>query len=253
MEPREEKEPCQCPEDCGEVLPKEMYLAAKHGQLKKVKEYLKKGHNVNACDEDSCSLLASACIAGHLLVVRFLHRIPQLHRNVSDWSGDTPLMHAARMGHKAVVEELLSSPHPCRLNVDVLNNYKDKAEKIALASSNADIARLIHNTQLPQLEWHPDLCHALVLPVRHPASEVSPGFTFECNVCLDEYNTKERRPRSLSCGHSICTHCISLMLEQRRVTCPLCRNVHAKRVNRATDIPVNFAIDEILQEQQQVP
>ena len=90
----------------------EMYLAAKHGQLKKIKQYLEKGHDVNACDEDNCSLLASASIANRLEVVRFLHCLPQLHRNVTDWSGDTPLMHAARMGHREVVEELLTCPHP---------------------------------------------------------------------------------------------------------------------------------------------
>lgn len=223
-----------------------MYLAAKHGQLKKIRDYLEKGHDVNACDEDSCSLLASACIAGRLEVVRFLHRIPQLHRNVADWSGDTPLMHAARMGHIEVVQELLTRPHPCRLNVDVMNSYEDKATNIAIASSNSDIAELIQNTKLPKLQWHPELCQALV-PVRIPAAEV----TFECSVCMEEYNTKERRPRALSCGHSLCTACITLLLERGRVMCALCRNVHSKAVNRATDIPVNYAMDEILQQKVQ--
>ena len=92
-----------------------MYLAAKHGRIEKIKRYLEKGHDVNACDEDGCSLLASACIANRLEVVRFLHKIPQLHRNVSDWSGDTPLMHAARMGHKQVVQLLLTCAHPVSL------------------------------------------------------------------------------------------------------------------------------------------
>ncbi|XP_063881837.1 kinase D-interacting substrate of 220 kDa B-like isoform X6 [Scylla paramamosain] len=204
MEPHENIAPCQCPSDFGEELPREMYLAAKHGQLRKIKQYLGKGHDVNACDEDSCSLLASACIANRLEVVRFLHRIPHLHRNVKDWSGDTPLMHAARMGHKEVVEELLTCPHPCRLNIDIQNSYEDKAESIAIASSNEEIARLIQNTRLPRLQWHPDLCHTLV-PAKMPEAEV----TFECNICLEEYDTRERRPRVLSCGHSLCTTCIT--------------------------------------------
>lgn len=88
-----------------------MYLAAKHGDLKKIREYLEKGSDVNAQDEDSCTLLASACVTGRLEVVRFLQRIPELHRNIPDWTGDTPLMHAIRMGHKEVVEELLKRPH----------------------------------------------------------------------------------------------------------------------------------------------
>ncbi|XP_045116688.1 ankyrin repeat domain-containing protein 50-like isoform X3 [Portunus trituberculatus] len=245
MEHHENMIPCQCPSDFGEVLPKEMYLAAKHGQLRKIKQYLEKGHDVNACDEDSCSLLASASIANRLEVVRFLHRFPQLHRNVTDWSGDTPLMHAARMGHREVVEELLTCPHPCRLNVDILNSHEDKAETIAIASSNEDIARLIQNTQLPRLQWHPDLCQALV-PARMPVAEV----IFECNVCYEDYDTRDRRPRVLSCGHSLCTTCISMMLGTGRLVCALCRCAHNSRINRATDLPVNYELDKVLQERQ---
>lgn len=92
-----------------------MYLAAKHGETKKIRDYIRKGNDVNARDEDSCTLLASACVAGRLEVVRFLHKIRELHRNIADWTGDTPLMHATRMGHKLVVEELLRNPHPVSL------------------------------------------------------------------------------------------------------------------------------------------
>ncbi|MPC18752.1 hypothetical protein E2C01_011648 [Portunus trituberculatus] len=41
-------------------------------------------HDVNAFDENSCSLLASVSIANCLEVVRFLHFFPQFHRNMTD-------------------------------------------------------------------------------------------------------------------------------------------------------------------------
>lgn len=91
-----------------------MYLAAKRGETTKIKQYLN-GHCINARDEDSCTLLTSACIAGRLEVVQLLHKFPELHRNIADWTGDTPLMYAARMGHKEVVRELLTCPHPVSL------------------------------------------------------------------------------------------------------------------------------------------
>ncbi|MPC59848.1 hypothetical protein E2C01_053876 [Portunus trituberculatus] len=74
---------CQCPSDFWEVLPR-MYLVAKHGQLRKIKQCLVESHDMSACDEDSCSLLASVSITNHLEVVRFLCRFPQLHCNVTD-------------------------------------------------------------------------------------------------------------------------------------------------------------------------
>ncbi|MPC83947.1 hypothetical protein E2C01_078670 [Portunus trituberculatus] len=55
------------------VLFQEMYLAAKHGQLGKIKQYLEKDRDKNACDEESCNLLACTNIANCLEVVHFLH------------------------------------------------------------------------------------------------------------------------------------------------------------------------------------
>lgn len=248
MAGKEGPEPCKCPKDSSDVLSMEMYLAAKHGDLKKIREYLRKGNDVNAQDEDSCTLLASACVTGRIEVVRFLQKIPELHRNIADWTGDTPLMHAARMGHKEVVEELLKHPHQCCLDVEALNNYEDTALSIAVASNRRDIVKLLKETKLPPaIQFHPDSQDALV-PYRPRAVEV----TFECPICLEKYDTNERRPRSLSCGHTHCTECITQLIYQYSgwVTCAFCRRQHSTRVDAAAKVPVNYAIDEILQQQQ---
>ncbi|XP_045117427.1 uncharacterized protein LOC123508072 [Portunus trituberculatus] len=97
-----------------------MYLAAKHGQLGKIKQYLEKDRDKNACDEESCNLLACTNIANCLEVVHFLHC------NVTDklvWG------HASHACCQEVVEELLVCPHPCHLNVDIQTSYENKAER----------------------------------------------------------------------------------------------------------------------------
>lgn len=93
-----------------------MYLAAKNGDLKKVRQFIENGNDINAADSDGYTILSSACVGGQTTLVRFLQKQRYLHRNTKDWAGDTPLMHASMMGHTEVVKELVNCPHlvsPC--------------------------------------------------------------------------------------------------------------------------------------------
>lgn len=45
--------------------------------------------------------------------------------------------------------------------------------------------------------------------------------SLECPVCLNSF-TSLRRPKSLTCGHSICADCLSDIVKQKSVQCPLC-------------------------------
>jgi hypothetical protein len=50
---------------------------------------------------------------------------------------------------------------------------------------------------------------------------MSSGRKFECEICMDRYNTSTTRPHLLvPCGHTYCESCIS-QFEARR--CPMCR------------------------------
>jgi len=42
----------------------------------------------------------------------------------------------------------------------------------------------------------------------------------ECDICLEEYNTEERRESVLYCGHRSCFKCLS---DLPKKLCPICR------------------------------
>ena len=43
-----------------------------------------------------------------------------------------------------------------------------------------------------------------------------------CLVC-NQFNDSDRAPRILSCGHSSCTHCLTIINDRGSVVCPICR------------------------------
>ncbi|KAK4291658.1 hypothetical protein Pmani_035528 [Petrolisthes manimaculis] len=239
-------QPCQCLSLSYGSLPSDMYLAAKNGDLMKVRQFIENGNDINAADSDGYTLLSSACVGGQKTVVRFLQKQLYLHRNVRDWAGDTPLMHAAMMGHAEVVKELVNCPHMCVLDLNACNNYEESALEVAISAGHADVEQVLKNAKLPKLLAPGDFKAALT-PIK---AKVPSMVKFECQVCLEEYDLEERRARTLSCGHSVCTSCISGILTNytNRLNCPFCRTLHTGRVSNAAEIPVNFAIDSVIRD-----
>ncbi|XP_053634925.1 osteoclast-stimulating factor 1 isoform X3 [Cherax quadricarinatus] len=241
----DEDRPCVCPTIAYHTLPGSMYLAAKNGELDEVRQYLQAGNDINAADGDGYTLLSSACVGGQLALVRYLHQQPYLHRNTRDWAGDTPLMHAAMMGHTDVVYELMTTPHPCRLNVKSVNDYNESALTLAISNEYTEVSNIIKSVQLPQMPAPEKFAEKKSLVKAKGYLDVK----FECQVCLECYNNNERRPRSLSCGHTFCTKCINETLIRGSLRCPFCRSEHTPTVTVASDVPVNFIVDSIIQEQ----
>lgn len=67
----------------------------------------------------------------------------------------------------------------------------------------------------------------------------------ECGVCFNLYKDEgDRRPRSLSCGHSFCSACVSAIIKDDGLICPTCRTSHD--VFRLEQIAVNYGLLEIL-------
>ncbi|XP_042216400.1 tripartite motif-containing protein 3-like [Homarus americanus] len=70
----------------------------------------------------------------------------------------------------------------------------------------------------------------------------------DCQVCLEPYDDKERRPRCLSCGHTLCTSCVADTITCGPLYCPFCRIIHSSPVSSADDVPVNYTVVSLLQD-----
>ena len=66
----------------------------------------------------------------------------------------------------------------------------------------------------------------------------------DCPVCLDTFDDTLRRPRTLPCGHTVCTLCSNELKAQGAVTCPTCRVSHA--VPEVGQFPISYAIEGLV-------
>ncbi|XP_050736593.1 uncharacterized protein LOC127008518 isoform X2 [Eriocheir sinensis] len=66
----------------------------------------------------------------------------------------------------------------------------------------------------------------------------------ECPVCLTGYDETVRRPRSMPCGHTICSTCIDGIVDKGHATCPTCRISNA--VPKGGQFPVNYIVEDLL-------
>ncbi|XP_069163008.1 uncharacterized protein [Procambarus clarkii] len=78
-------------------------------------------------------------------------------------------------------------------------------------------------------------------------SSHNPG---ECVVCLKSYDEKQRRPRSLPCGHPFCSFCVTNLIKNGKLKCPSCRTTH--KATLATQFPINYGMEEIIKSLKQV-
>ncbi|XP_050706384.1 uncharacterized protein LOC126991736 [Eriocheir sinensis] len=66
----------------------------------------------------------------------------------------------------------------------------------------------------------------------------------ECPVCLTGFDDLVQRPRTLPCGHTVCTLCTDKLKEQGRVTCPECRVSHV--VPEGGQFPVCYIVEAFI-------
>ncbi|XP_063855583.1 uncharacterized protein LOC135097587 isoform X2 [Scylla paramamosain] len=66
----------------------------------------------------------------------------------------------------------------------------------------------------------------------------------ECPVCLTIFDDTLRRPRTLPCGHTLCSPCIDGLKHQGAVTCPTCRASHA--VPKAGQFPISYITESLI-------
>jgi len=72
-----------------------------------------------------------------------------------------------------------------------------------------------------------------------------------CSVCFSEFDTQNHIPKILpSCGHSICSECLTAILKDRNPRCPLDKSTFDAKYKRIDDFPKNFLALNLLETQQ---
>lgn len=70
----------------------------------------------------------------------------------------------------------------------------------------------------------------------------SDNFKFSCEICFHNYST-ENKPLILpECGHTFCFTCLAKLLFNKRITCPLCKEITIVPKAELKKLPINRAL-----------
>ena len=72
----------------------------------------------------------------------------------------------------------------------------------------------------------------------------------ECAICMEKYNTTNKIPRILTCGHTFCSSCLEIIcersgIESSGISCPLDKTKGHQNKN-VSEIPINRLIVDII-------
>ena len=77
----------------------------------------------------------------------------------------------------------------------------------------------------------------------------------ECSICMEQYNTTNKLPRILSCGHTFCTSCLISFIKKSEsncqnefstfISCPVDKQIGHNNQN-INEIPINRLILDVL-------
>lgn len=83
-------------------------------------------------------------------------------------------------------------------------------------------------------------------PQEEPEMETKVPEALRCVVCYEIYDNKTRKPRSLRCGHTVCSLCVPSLIKRTVVGCPVCREVST--ASNVEELPVNFPVLQMLEQ-----
>ena len=66
---------------------------------------------------------------------------------------------------------------------------------------------------------------------------------FECSICLN--HMLERTPRMLSCIHTFCEECLSQLIQNKTIHCPVCREITELKQNDVKELRINFLLAQM--------
>lgn len=59
-----------------------------------------------------------------------------------------------------------------------------------------------------------------------------------CKICMEIFDTNDKKPLFVPCGHTFCTKCLRFIFKKSSVMCPLDKKVH--KVSSFNEIPANY-------------
>ena len=72
---------------------------------------------------------------------------------------------------------------------------------------------------------------------------------FDCAICMEKYNGKNKTPRILTCGHTFCTQCLEKIAKRDNrnngINCPLDKTLGHPNKN-IKEIPINRLIIDFI-------
>ncbi|XP_063606650.1 uncharacterized protein LOC134781362 isoform X2 [Penaeus indicus] len=144
--------PCQCPEQQGKLSTQ---------NINDFKTSIQDKENVNApLEEGSLTMLHHACRFNKADEVQRLLSFPDLHLNLLDSDGWTPLMWAASEGSTDCVRQLVNAKGKCVINLRTKGRSGFNAFRLACKKSHWDVA----NVLLPHLLPHDKFDDGRLLP-----------------------------------------------------------------------------------------
>ena len=68
----------------------------------------------------------------------------------------------------------------------------------------------------------------------------------ECLICLNVFHPTNKVPKSLTCGHSFCSGCLTNVIKGSSIVCPKCRTSCHVPHGQTEKLPTNYSLLEML-------
>ncbi|XP_046337772.2 ankyrin repeat domain-containing protein 17-like [Haliotis rufescens] len=114
-------------------------FAAGKGNIELVELLVRKGANVSLVDRFDNNILHSACLGGHVEVVKYVLSQDIVNINSRVWCGRTPVMLAAENGHRVVVELLVN----VGADVTLVDKKGDNLLHFASWGGNVEVVKFV--------------------------------------------------------------------------------------------------------------
>ncbi|CAL4076527.1 unnamed protein product, partial [Meganyctiphanes norvegica] len=66
----------------------------------------------------------------------------------------------------------------------------------------------------------------------------------ECKICHVPYDEDDHRPRNATCGHGLCSACVTALIKDNIIECPTCRQKN--KADTANDLQTNFDLLDVI-------